>query len=332
MDPVALYEEACAREGESGHYNRNVRMEADSGPVVVRMRSGDPEAMDLTLWSEADVLSAIGPHVPAAPRLLHASTDPGFQIHEFVEGRRVDALFPDGKPLPEPVLDSIETLFGRLLRVPARALPEVPGDWPHDGDTAGFAGRLLGLVRVIRRRHDATAGGLYEALGIPEDPCTLLQERAAGLAERPFRLLHADIHRKNMILGRRGQVVFLDWELALWGDPVYDLGDHLHKMSYSPAERHVVAEGWERAAPSECRTQWSRDLGYYLAYEAVKSAVVDTIRWGRRIAAEQDREARSTLAGELADKIAAARPHWTAGPRPAPEPSDIESAVEHWMA
>jgi hypothetical protein len=41
------------------------------------------------------------------------------------------------------------------------------------------------------------------------------------LRSRPLRLAHCDIHCKNMILDQ-GHVVFLDGELALWGDPVYD--------------------------------------------------------------------------------------------------------------
>ena len=45
-----------------------------------------------------------------------------------------------------------------------------------------------------------------------------------------------------MILAR-GRTYFLDWELALWGDPVYDLAVHLHKMGYSPQEYAAVQAG-----------------------------------------------------------------------------------------
>nr|WSX52810.1 aminoglycoside phosphotransferase family protein [Streptomyces sp. NBC_00974] len=326
-----MYEEARVRgEALAGHYNRNVRVQADTGPVIVRIRAQGSDAMDLTLWPEAELLEAIGPHVPSAPRLLYAGKDPEFQIHGFVAGRRVDALAPDGKPLPEAVLDGVAGFFAGLLRVPAAALPAIPADWPRDADTAGFAERLLGLVREIRLRGDGGTGRLYDELGIPGDPCAVLRGRARSLAGRPFRLLHADIHRKNMILGDDGHIDFLDWELALWGDPVYDLADHLHKMSYTPVERRMVAEGWQRVAPEECREGWRPDLDYYLAYEAVKSAVVDAVRWGRRIAESQDPDARRTLSRELAQKIAAARPHWDPGAAPVPAPRDIEAAVERW--
>ncbi|MBT2542433.1 aminoglycoside phosphotransferase family protein [Streptomyces sp. ISL-44] len=333
MDVVALYEEALARGTVlSGYYNRNVRVETGDGPVIVRIRADGSEAMDLALWPEAEVLAAIGPHVPSAPRLLYTGRDPDFQIHEFIAGRRMDELAPDGKPLPDPVLKAVEGFFFDLLRVPVSAVPAIPRDWPQDADTGGFAERLLALVRTIRHRGDEGISGLYDELGVPEDPCSLLGDRARGMAERAFRLLHADIHRKNMILTEGGRVAFLDWELALWGDPVYDLADHLHKMAYLPGERRAVTEGWERSAPEECRTRWRADLDYYIAYEAVKSAVVDTVRWGRRIAGTEDAGERHTLCLELAGKLAAARVHWSAAAPSVPEPRQIAAAVDRWLA
>ncbi|MEU9941426.1 aminoglycoside phosphotransferase family protein [Streptomyces lavendulae] len=328
MDAVALYKEARTRDtGQSGHYNRNVRVETADGPVVVRMRNHHAEAMDLALWPEPEVLAAIADRVPSAPRLLHAGTDPDFQIHGFVGGRRVDTLAPEGAALPGAVLDGVEGLYRDLLRVPLSALPPVPRDWPDEGDTTGFADRLTSLVQAIRHRGDEEAEGLYEALGVPKDPCGVLRERFRGLAARRFGLLHADVHRQNMILTDAGRVAFLDWELALWGDPVYDLADHLHKTAYRADQAREVTEGWERSAPLECRRGWRPDLGTYLAFEAVKSAVVDTVRWGRRIADAEEAGERTRLARELAAKLAAARPHWEAGARTVPRPGEIEEAV-----
>ncbi|MFE4261536.1 aminoglycoside phosphotransferase family protein [Streptomyces sp. NPDC056883] len=332
MDAVALYEEACTRgTALAGYYNRNVRVETDSGPVIVRIKAGDSDAMDLTLWPEAEVLEAIGPLVPSAPRLLYAGTEPDFQIHGFIAGRRTDAIAADGQPLPEIVLKGIEGFFAELLRVPLSTLPALPPDWPSDRDSRGFAERLLALVREIRGRGDEGLQGLYDELGVPRDPCGPLADRAREMAGRSFRLLHADIHRKNMILTDQGRVAFLDWELALWGDPVYDLADHLHKMSYTPSERRTVTEGWERSAPADCRAGWRADLDYYAAYEAVKSAVVDTARWGRRIATTQDGVARRTLSRELAEKLAAGCASWSTGTPRVPEPWEIEKAVDRWL-
>ncbi|MEU6213558.1 aminoglycoside phosphotransferase family protein [Streptomyces sp. NPDC047023] len=333
MDFLKLYEHAATRPSDlSGFYNRNVKVETEQGPMLVRIRSASSDSMDLTCWSEAELLSALDGRVPAAPRLLHAARNPDFQIHEYVHGWRVDELAPDGKPLPEAVLTAVEGFFGTLLRVPSTALPPTPSGWPPDGDTAGFAGLLLDLVRRIRHRGDAAVRNLYEALGVPEDPCRLLAVRARSLARRPFRLLHADIHRKNMIMCEGGRVAFLDWELALWGDPVYDLADHLHKMSCTPTDRQTLTEAWERSAPDECRVGWRADLDFYLGYEAMKSAVVDTVRWGHRIAETDDADERGRLSRELAGKLAAAQPHWNADAPVLTEPGTIEAAVTRCLS
>ncbi|MGY3204757.1 aminoglycoside phosphotransferase family protein [Streptomyces sp. TE5632] len=327
MDAMALYEEACAHEDAlSGFYNRNVRLEGDSGPVLVRIPGPVAEPMDLTLWPEPEVLEAIRPFVSRAPRLVHAGVRPEFQIHEFIAGRRVDEIAQDGKPLPNVVLDGVEEFFSEVLRVPAAALAAVPADWPDDGDTPGFAGRLLDFARHVRERADASVDALYQALGVPANPCGPLSERAdRELAQRPFRLLHGDIHRKNMILSDRAKLVVLDWELALWGDPLYDLADHLHKTVYTAADHQRIIAGWERAAPADCRVGSSAGLDFYLAYEEMKSALVDTVRWGRRIVAAPTGRERRALAKELRAKLLAASPHWDAGLPP--EAAEIEDST-----
>lgn len=331
MDAMALYEEACAHESAlSGFYNRNVRVEGDFGPVLVRIPGPGAEPMDLTLWRESEVLEAIRPFVSRAPRLVHAGVSPEFQIHEFIAGRRVDEIASDGKPLPDVVLDGVEQFFAEVLRVPTAALAAVPAGWPDDGDTPGFARRLLDFARHLRDRADAAVEALYQALGVPADPCGPLSERVDGeLARRPFRLLHGDIHRKNMILSDRAGLVVLDWELALWGDPVYDLADHLHKTAYTAGDRRRIITGWERAAPADCRTGASAALDFYLAYEEMKSALVDTVRWGRRIVAAPAGRGRRALAEELRVKLLAAAPHWDA-PLP-PEAAEIEDTTLHLL-
>lgn len=335
MDPAALYRQACEQEatGRTGFYNRNIPLMTDVGDrVIVRMRKPgvDAEVMDPKLWPEQDVLAAIAPYVTSAPRLLHASSNPDFQIHTYIEGRLLPDMAPDGAPLPAAVLAGLESFFVQLLRIPREVVPPVPTDWPADGDTTAFAQSLLDLVREIRHRGDERISGLYEALRIPKDPCAALEARAANLAARPFRLLHADIHRKNMILTPEGQVAVLDWELALWADPVHDLADHIHKMSYTASDRATVLDAWERAAPPESRAQWLEDLDFYLAYQAMKSAVVDTVRWGRRIA-ESSRGAQLTLARELERKLATARPHWGDKSSAGSNAREVLAAAQYWM-
>ncbi|WP_158230511.1 phosphotransferase family protein, partial [Pseudofrankia asymbiotica] len=284
-EPDELYWLALARTDRSaGFYNHNVRVGTPSGPVVVRIPIPEADTMDLTIWPESEVVRALHPAIPRAPRLLHANVGPAYQIVEWIEGDVLDAIAPRGKRVPEHVIPDVGALFTQLGRVPLDQLPALPADWPGDGDTAAFASRLSAITAGVHARFLAEFGDLFKALGFPADPLEPVLERWSTLCPRPFRLLHTDIHRKNMIVNG-GATYFLDWELALWGDPVYDLAVHLHKMAYQPDEEELAGAAWRNAVPPEAAVEWTRDLATYLAHERVKSAVVDTVRYTKLIAA-----------------------------------------------
>jgi aminoglycoside phosphotransferase (APT) family kinase protein len=77
-----------------------------------------------------------------------------------------------------------------------------------------------------------------------------MDEMWPRLTSRPFVCVHADVHRKNMIVDE-GVSTFLDWELALWGDPVYDLAVHIHKIAYLPEEHEALVSQWLAAMPAD---------------------------------------------------------------------------------
>ncbi|MGH8908766.1 MAG: phosphotransferase [Egibacteraceae bacterium] len=68
---------------------------------------------------------------------------------------------------------------------------------------------------------------------------------------------------------RSGRTAFIDWELALWGDPLYDLAVHLHKMAYLPAEKDALLQRWASADPAASRPGWQDDLTTYLRHERI---------------------------------------------------------------
>lgn len=309
--PLDLYQTACQQvDATAGFYNRNVQVEGPSGVVLVRIPIDGAERMDLRVWPEDQVLASIGLHVRDAPGLLYASSSPRFQIHEYVQGELLHRVAPYGVAVPDHVLADVVRLFGQLVEVPRQVLPPTPEGWPDEGNTAGFAEVLSGVTLDVDARFRADFAELFAVLGIPDRPLDQVVERWPTLTPRPFRLVHADVHRKNMIL-TAGHVVFLDWELALWGDPLYDLAVHFHKMGYLPEERDRVLRGWLQAVPAECSSGWERDLSCYLAHERAKSAVVDTIRYAYLMAgSSQTAEQERTLVARLTTKLNAAGTVW----------------------
>ncbi|MEU7001389.1 aminoglycoside phosphotransferase family protein [Nonomuraea sp. NPDC046570] len=322
---IDLYQAALADAGTSGFYNKNVRIDGPSGPVIVRIPMHDADNVDLRIWPEHEVLTAIAPYVAHAPRLLQVCESPAYQVHEFVPGDVLDDLAPRGQHVPPVVLAEVVDLFAQLTAVPPEDLPDLPVAWPESGDTGAFARVLSDTTQGVHDTFGGEFGRLFSVLGIPADPLASTRDRWSSLTSRPFRLVHSDIHRKNMILSS-GRVVFLDWELALWGDPLYELAVHFHKMGYADDERDAVLARWVGAMAPEFTRGWERDLDTYLAHERVKSAIVDTVRYTQLIVGGKllDEEEQALL-DKLTDKHAAAAEVW-ALPDP-PDRDRVESAV-----
>lgn len=230
--------------------------------------------------------------------------------------------------MPPKVIPSVLTLLDQLGTIPSQELPLLPGGWPDDGDCAGFAQLLSSVTERILTEHQAAFGALFRALGIPGDALSPLVARWSTLTSRPFRAVHADVHRQNMVMSPQG-VVFLDWELALWGDPVYDLAVHVHKMTYFDDELAALLRGWEAIMDSAASRSWQSDLTTYLHHERVKSAIVDTIRYTKEIIGEDTpAHRRELLTTKLAGKLNAAGTVWKWWGGVTPE--GVGSAIAQW--
>lgn len=314
----------------SGYYNDNVRVDTTEGPVLVRIPVQRADQMDLRVWDESDVLYCISSRVDNVPRLLHSSPDPPFQIHEFVDGPQLDAFAPRGTRVPPQVIPGVLALLGQLGTIPRNGLPPLPGGWPDDGDCVGFARVLSDVTERVLREHQPAFGALFRSLGVPGDALSALVARWSTLTSRPFRAVHADVHRQNMVMSPQG-IVFLDWELALWGDPVYDLAVHVHKMTYFDDELETLLRGWEAITDSAASSAWQSDLTTYLHHEKVKSAIVDTIRYTKEIvAADTSSQRRELLTHKLTGKLNAAGQVW--GWRDAQTPEGIGHTIALWAA
>jgi aminoglycoside phosphotransferase (APT) family kinase protein len=249
-----------------------------------------------------------------------------------VEGTLLDDVAPKPERVAESVPRDVVALFRQLNEVPAERLPALPSDWPQDEDTEEFARKLSDLTAGVYAAFRDDFASVFAVLGIPEDPLAPILSGWSSLTPRPFRLVHADVHRKNMILTKEG-TVFLDWELALWGDPLYELAVHLHKMRYQPGDHDVVLRGWLEAIPPERTHGWENDLAIYLAHERVKSAIVDTVRYSQLIAdGTLSIEEEHHLVAKLVEKLTAAGAvwGWENGRKNRITPDTVEAAIRSW--
>ncbi|MFF8957330.1 aminoglycoside phosphotransferase family protein [Streptomyces sp. NPDC014894] len=327
MTWLPLYEEALASlSAAAGYYNRNVGVRTTDGKVNVRIPLAAADIMDIRLWREEEVLGCIRSRVGRIPELRHVSQDPRFQVHDFIEGSVLNDLSPRGRDVPVHVLTDVVTLMDQLARIPEGTLPVLPGRWPDSGDTAAFGRSLAELTQSVHRSHAQEYCGVFAEFGIPKDPLAVIENLWSGLTTRPFGLLHADLHRRNMIVSD-GVTWFLDWELALWGDPMYEIAIHLHKMDYPKRQRAEVLRQWRERLPGRFTAGPDDDLHLYGTHERIKSAIVDTVRYSKQLATAGPPQ-RAALVGRLAAKLNAVRPVWGLPPDMTPE--RVAAALSRW--
>ncbi|MFF2557411.1 phosphotransferase [Nocardia sp. NPDC058058] len=315
LDPDAYYREAVSRtDSAAGYYNHNVRVATATGPVNVRIPVAGADIMDLRIWPEVEVLRAIEPFVTAAPRLRWESAVPAYQIQDFITGDLLDDIAPRGHAVPDCVPRDVPRLFAELRGIPTELLPTLPSSSTED--PAAFARRLSDVTERVYQENQHRFGPLYRSLGVPENPLATVLSDWNTLESRPFRLVHADVHRKNMIIQNGTAVVFLDWELALLGDPLYDVASHLHKMGYQPDERSLFLSQWVAAEPEAATGRWETDLQTYLNHERIKSVIVDSVRYAKLLTeGSRTADQQRALVSNLVAKINAAHEIWGSSAR-----------------
>ncbi|WP_052863830.1 aminoglycoside phosphotransferase family protein [Streptomyces niger] len=320
MNWPELYAAALAATGAAaGYYNRNIGVPSPEGKVNVRIPLPAAQIMDVRLWREEDVLTAVRPYVDRAPGLRHVSEEPRYQIQTFIEGNLLDGFSPRGSAVPGHVIGDTVQVLRQLTAVPQEKVPALPEDWPASGDSPSFGLRLAALTREIHATHRTEYAAVFAAFGFPADPLAPVSDRWAGLTPRPFAVLHADLHRKNMIVSS-GATWFLDWELALWGDPAYEVALHLHKMDYPEHQRETFLRRWLDGLPPESTRGWEPDVRLYRQHEQIKSAIVDTIRYSQQLTDPgTSPTTHDFLVTRLAKKVNAARLHWGLSPDLTPQ-------------
>jgi aminoglycoside phosphotransferase (APT) family kinase protein len=312
---LGVYEYAIANlQPVSGIYHDNYIVK-DPGPgldpCVVRVPKNQLLSPDVQprMFGESAVLEAAWRAKAPCPRLLYRSVTPSFQVHSVVPGQPLSAVVPMAGPVPSVVTSAVSSLLKTLseaaVDVRPAPLPGQPWAEVSDDDTSGFVSALATwLSQVYADASDATHGFLAE-IGIWNDPFMEIRKHFRP-SSRPFRLCHGDLGRNNIMIDQEGDVSFIDWELAVWGDPLWDIAAHLHRMRYP----HIQNKFVRQELLASCRgfsglnSQYD-ELRTFLYIERCRSLVLDAIRDLQAIAAGT-MENVSGAAAEYAAKLSQA--------------------------
>ncbi|MFD4634546.1 HAD-IA family hydrolase [Streptomyces sp. NPDC058284] len=234
------------------------------------------------IWpSETELLAVVSRHLKEVPRCFRDFGD--WSLHSYRAGQALSEVKPHG-PVGEPMMRSFAEFFARAAGVPEAELPPRPAGWPESGRSQEFLHWLIDYTedRVHgpnRWRFD----DLFAAVGIRPDAISSFRDAPdrPPLTPRPFCLLHTDVHRANVIVGRR-KLAVIDWESAMYGDPLHDLATHVVRMDYEKEEQvrmeRLWAEAMRRTGHADMTAGMAADLRVYLDFEYAQSVFPDIMR------------------------------------------------------
>ncbi|MER7638013.1 aminoglycoside phosphotransferase family protein [Streptomyces sp. NPDC126522] len=265
----------------TAHLSTAVEVRDIALPVMVRRKVGAANLRERRFLNEHAVLGAIetADVKVRAPRVLALGTSgpdlkDQFTIHSY-EGPKGEIRHPNHPAeglLPHEADDLVDQLC-ELTRIDCEEL---------GSDTLGqdfYHGLRLELLRMVSGLPKETLA-LARELGLPGNINRLgeILDRHM-LTPRRSALLHGDLNPWNLVRREDGTgLTLIDWEMAMVGDPLYDLVRHMHLTQTSPDIRERLFTRWAKRMPEECTKGWRDDWNVYRWIETVRSAYVDLDR------------------------------------------------------
>jgi aminoglycoside phosphotransferase (APT) family kinase protein len=247
---------------DGGLRNCNLKLTTDRGVFVLRIYEHDPSLCR----KEVDLLGLVRGRAPV-PEVMYTAPNgmdemPPFAVLRFVEGITFQELKRAGDR--EATAEAAESV-GRALAAIGRVQFE-RGGWIGPGPSVGAP--LLPGENALPRFVDLCLESEALRGRMPDDfraqAHALVWGAAAELAslDGHARLVHCDFGNRNVLErkagGRWGVAAVLDWEFAVAGSPLTDVGHFLRYDAHSVAEPRFVRgfaeaggelpDGWRRAA------------------------------------------------------------------------------------
>ncbi len=220
--------------------NFKLRLDCTAEPIVLRIYEHDASLCQ----KEVDLIGLVGSSVPV-PEVIHAEASGGEDIGPFLLMRYVEGISfrelkrsGDARAISEAAYSTGETLaaIGRTTFGKAGWLapgPKVAEPLLEGADaTPRFVDLCLASEHLQQRVNEE----------LREEVHSLVWSWAKRLAEldEETRLVHGDFGKRNLLV-RNGEegwrvVAVLDWEFAISGSPLADVG---HFLRYEKAARPV---------------------------------------------------------------------------------------------
>ena len=251
---------------QSGKLNTNYKVFAvgRDAPLVLRLYTNDPIACD----RDRSILKLVNNKVPVAKMLLNAPTagelEIPYAVFEWIDGLLMDdALDSDCRKSPEVLAAAAGHTLASLSQFefpkPGFLMPDLGFSTEFDSVTASFRAFLSSVERRGRVAARVGVSKFKKMIQFVDANITSL-----SVTEQRYCLVHADYTVSNLIVRERAGDwsvrAVLDWEFAMAGSPIFDIGVFLRNedafdsaftqefaRAYVANGGHLPA-GWRRAS------------------------------------------------------------------------------------
>lgn len=260
----------------TGHNNSNMIIDFNGIKAVRRIPRDTLHDMDIRAIPEKEILAALSGKGIAAPSLLQQDGD--MIVMSLMPGDVLADAYGFTGRLPEWIVQDIGYCMAELhnKRYPAiERYKDAIASSPRQ-----LYAVLQEKIEEIASSSYGSIGGICELLEIPLDNLFQGCEGDSNILEdRQMVLCHCDVHRRNVLADEDAMLVSLiDWELACYADPLYDIAVALQKLRLPPDEERLLIDSYfEESKTRETKTT-RRQIDAYRKLEIVKYSVTDILR------------------------------------------------------
>ena len=238
---------------------------------MIRIPIISDHSTDIRMLSENMVLKYLQDYDLNIPQLLFYDERNNILLEKYIEGETLDKKFSVEAMIPKTILSEISEIMGKLHSVNLSRFP-----YPYGYTTFSVQSFYVFVHDQIYDVCNSLYTESKELLNVlKEDLDKFFSTTHKSFSERLPVLCHCDVHRKNLLVDKDDRLWLLDWELALIGDPLYDIAIHFQKMRYNTAEKEIFFRHYCEVTGLEYSQSILDQVEIYRLMEAVKYAVVD---------------------------------------------------------
>ena len=265
----------------NGYYNHNYVITIAGKKYLLRIPMVNATVMDIRLIPEKVILLLLKDNGIDGPRVVYEYKEGNqeYFLHDYIEGNTVEELYPENSRIPNWIVENIAYQMSEYHRTPLESFSTIRDLIPWRYNSKDFYNYIYHFNRSLIEKYWKPYTEIYKAFNFPKCVDEVILCRDDLVAEYPFCLCHADVHRKNIIIQPEiKHASIIDWELSLIGNLCYDISIHFHKMRYIKEQEEVYYDIYTEKMGIDMTTL-KEQVNLFRELEEVKSVSIDVVRY-----------------------------------------------------